>query len=235
MNKLLFPCVVLAGCVAAEVAAASPATPISLPRIPRPAHPNAALAQALARWDRQQASKLAECKRQVAEHNARQRRGDAAEARYELAYKVLLDSAQVYSVRYDIDTDCAGAHPDVERGGVAFETQTGKPYDAAQLYRVGQPAKDGGTALAPDVRERVRDKLFQARATARGVDDCIDVLKQDPIEYADALALGRDGLHVFVSGIHVAQACYGPVVLRYESLRDYLDPAEAARLQWVRK
>ncbi|MFM7026157.1 MAG: hypothetical protein ACKOWC_08910 [Limnohabitans sp.] len=211
------------GVAAGPVLAASSAAP-AMASIPRPPHVTAALSKALAVWDRERAVDARKC-RQEAARNSRQ-------ASYRLRYRtVLQQQSALHALQYDVFADCGGPYPTVQARGVAFEVATGARYHPARLYRIGQPSRQAFegfvSSLSPAVGELVRARLLDA-----GRAECEDVIRLAPLERAESLSLGQNGLHVHVSAAQAVQACFPPVELPYDLIREHLDPVQAVRLGW---
>lgn len=193
--------------------------------IVRPPGATPALLKALSAWDREQALQARQCRQQA--------RRVGRPASYQLRYRVVLHSAALYAVQYQLQTSCGGPYPTVQTGGVSFEVGTGARYHPARLYRIGEPSQQPfeflATTLYPATSEWVRARLLET-----GGADCQEFIGQARLNVAETVSLGQNGLLVQVPAPHAVQACFAPVELPYESLRETLDPAEAQRLGWGR-
>ncbi len=211
-----------------------PYFPPHLPRIPQPksAPVSVALMRSLSAWDRQKRHEAQACVKQVATIKAQEKRL-SIEPEFDLRYEVLLDTPALYSVAVNLNIFCGGAHPDHVEIGITFDRNTGKRYDPLKLYAIASKAQFA-YVFRSSIREMIRQRLIEKRGTHLKDDECLQVLNDDDIEFADdgIVALGQKGLAITYSGAHVVQACFAPVVLPYSELKGFLNQQEAARLQW---
>lgn len=205
-----------------------------VPSIPRPksAPVSKALADTLAKWDRQQFAQANDCAKEVTQVNAREKTTLVAE--FELRYEVLLDTPQIYSVGTRLNIHCIGPYPAFAENAVVFDMATGQRYKPLRLYAITRKGPYGAE-FRPEIRTLIRQALIAERGPIDKDDECIQVLKRDEIRLLeeDTLGLGQKGLHVMYSGPHVVQACYGEVVLPYARLKKFLNTQEAKRIHWA--
>lgn len=206
------------------------------PAIPRP-HSSAMsieLKQSLSAWDKKQRVEAKECAKEVALIKAQDKQSPI-EAEFVLSYEVLLETPTIYSVAVNLNVFCGGAYPNHLETGVAFDLTTGKLYEPLKLYAIARKGQFG-YEFKSSIREKIRQRLIEKRGTVLKDDECMQVVRNDEIKFADdgIVALGQDGLHITYSGAHVVQACFAPVVLPYAELKDFLNKQEAARLHWRR-
>ena len=160
---------------------------------------------------------------------------------YRSRAKVLLDTASVFSVELSVDAYCGGSYPVTDIGAVVFDAVTGDRYSPLSLYEVGrQEDVDERVTWRYEIRDRLEAALLSDARTARDGGDCLSAIRSDKAQEfglgavdESRVALGRDGLHVYPEPSHVVQSCYRTIVLRYASLRPYLNEAEAARISWT--
>lgn len=191
------------------------------------------LAKSLAAWDKERLQEAQDCANDVSSIKA-QDKDHPGLYEYDIRYKVLLDSPEIYSVGSVLNIYCGGPHPAVDENAAVFDISTGKSYDPLRLYAIAHHATYG-SELLPSVRSLIRQRLLAHRRPFKKDDDCIGFIQRDEIKFIDknTLALGAEGLHVMYTGPHVVQGCYGPVVLPYASLKKYRQAKEAQRIRWT--
>ena len=175
-----------------------------------------ALARKLAAWDRSQRQEQRAC--ELAYRESRNDR--AAIGLYDIQYKVLLDTPEVFGVLMAGDVYCGGAHPETIYAGLTFPTRSGTLLNPVRALDLGiQSAhKDilKATLLGP-----VRELLLQRNRGPDGTPDCIDLLESLTPESVGPAAVvpGRDGLHVAVKSSRVVASCFGEVTVPYQRLQ----------------
>jgi hypothetical protein len=226
--------IALSTCVFMSVVCAH-AQPPKVPHIPRPkaAPVSKALAKSLEAWDSKRREEAKDCAKDVGAIKARDKDHPGL-SEYDIRYKVLLDSPEIFSVGSVLNIYCGGPYPAVNENAAVFDITIGKPYEPLRLYAIARHATYG-SELLPPVRSLVRQRLLAHRRPFKQTDECIGVLQRDEIQFIDkdTLALGIEGLHVMYKGPHVVQGCYGQVVLPYKSLKKYLQAKEAKRIRWA--
>ncbi len=212
---------------------AKPPTVAKLPR-PKAVPVSKTLSKSLAAWDKKRLQDAKDCAKDAAPIQAHGKDHPGL-YQYDVRYEVFLDSPEIFSVGSVLNVYCGGPYPAVAEIAAVFDISTGKMYDPLKLYAIANRTDHDGSELLPSVRTLIRQRLLAQRKPSPKDDECIGVIERDEIRFLDkdTLALGPEGLHVMYSGPHVVQACYGPVVLPYASLKKYRQAKEAHRIHWT--
>lgn len=188
-------------------------------RIPRPTvvHATRALEAQLAEWDRQQRKEARSCNEDMA--SAREQPN--IKGLYEITYRVLLDTPQIFSVKIDMDIYCGGAHPVFSHGGVMFDPKSGQQLNPFQMFDIATKA-EYGYALKPAIKDILRHAMLSKMSKEHLSEGCTEVLNRESFDYLDSSSdavLGKDGLHIMFPAAHVSRFCYSEVIMTNGQLR----------------
>ena len=157
----------------------------------------------------------------------------AVAANYQSQVTVHWDTATLFSLAWRQASLCPvrggpiGANvTDVHVEGIVFDATTGQRYDPRRLY-------------PGPLQQRYFDRLLAAPQESDLDADCVDRLRayrnRAPLLAIHYVVLARDGLMMDPDtprGQDPVFDCLQAATLPYASIRDLLDPKEAARLHW---
>lgn len=209
----------------------------SIQRFPRPKDPTTAsqLGQTLADIDRGHAKEAFDCWRRAKQSTDRAAFRRGVGFWYDVRYRVLFEGPVLLSVEENLEIFCANPYPHSSTLAITIDLRTGQRYDPTRLYRIRQ--WEGSSArLLPEVEAALRKRMRAAPGLEALQGECGDVLdRESPIDESGSFGFTRRGLVYLPAPVHAVQGCYQwRIILPYAELRRFLDPDEAARIEWTR-